>query len=65
MPRKLVNVSEISSILSVKPSTVYQWVHEGRIPHFKIGKLVRFDPAEIDRWVGKQKARTLASVDLP
>lgn len=65
MPRKLVNVNDICAILAVKPSTVYKWVYEGRIPHYKIGRLVRFDPVEIDRWVGKQKARTLASVDLP
>jgi excisionase family DNA binding protein len=37
--------------LQLKPSTVYAWTAEGKIPCQKIHRLVRFDLTEIDRWL--------------
>lgn len=50
MPHKLVNVSEIGELLSVKPATIYKWVQQGKIPFYKIEGLVRFDPDEVWDW---------------
>jgi excisionase family DNA binding protein len=61
MNRKLVDVREIAAQLSVRPSTVYKWVHEGRIPYYKLGKTVRFKEDEVWDWVGKHKAKRVGS----
>ena len=44
MPRALVNVDELSELLSVAKGTLYQWVYLRRIPFVKAGPQLRFDP---------------------
>jgi len=51
MPERLVNIQEISRMLSVKEKTIYSWVSQGIIPYYKIGRLVRFDRKEILEWI--------------
>lgn len=57
----LLTVDQIAAYLQVQPSTIYQWTHEGYIPHVKLGSLVRFRVNQIDKWleaksiVGRQK----------
>ena len=48
---KFWTVSEASLFLSVKPSTIYQWVHLKEIPHYKIGRIVRFRRRDLEAWV--------------
>ena len=48
---KIVTIKEISKLLKVKESTLYSWVHSGKIPSFKINGLIRFDIEEIEAWV--------------
>ena len=47
MPRALVNVNELSGILSVAKGTLYQWVYLRRIPFIKAGRCLRFDVEEV------------------
>jgi excisionase family DNA binding protein len=47
----LWTVKDIVQQLQLKPSTVYAWAAQGKIPCRKIHGLVRFDPSEIDRWL--------------
>ena len=47
----LLTVKELSAQLQIKPSTLYVWAAQGKIPSRKIHGLVRFDPLEIDRWL--------------
>ena len=47
----LLTVNALSRQLQIKPSTLYAWASQGKIPCRKIHGLVRFDPAEIDRWL--------------
>ncbi len=49
LPR-LLNVSEVAEVLGVNVRHVRRLVFESRIPYLKWGRLVRFDPREIDRW---------------
>ena len=52
-------ISEISEYLNLKPSTIYAMVAEERIPHFRVGRLVRFKKSEIDLWMeGNRKECT-------
>ena len=55
---KLIDIKSLSEILSVKASTLYQWVELGKIPHYKLagGKgAVRFNIEEINDWVSACK----------
>jgi excisionase family DNA binding protein len=47
----LLNVRKVSEWLQVKPSTIYLWAEQGMIPHLKLGRLLRFDPDEIEAWL--------------
>lgn len=46
----LLTVNELSVQLNIKPSTLYLWVKQDKIPYQKIHTRVRFDPDEIQRW---------------
>ena len=45
------DITELAERLHIKPSALYAWVEQGKIPHLKLGRLVRFDPHEIDVWL--------------
>ena len=44
-------VKDLAQRLQIKPSTLYMWAAQGKVPCRKIHGLVRFDPTEIDRWL--------------
>jgi excisionase family DNA binding protein len=49
--KMLLTVKELANQLHIKPSTLYTWAGQGRIPCLKIHGLLRFRHEEIDRWV--------------
>lgn len=51
---KLMTVEELADKLSMKKSTLYQWTHEGFIPHIKMGKLLRFRWSDVERWLDER-----------
>jgi excisionase family DNA binding protein len=53
----LLTVKTLSQRLQIKPSTLYAWANQGRIPCRKIHGLVRFDPTDIDRWLASFSPR--------
>ncbi len=55
---RFLNVEELAQFLNVKRSTVYDWVHKSSIPHYKLGKLVRFRESEIVAWLKTKKQKT-------
>ena len=50
-----IDVPQISKLLNVRPMTIYGWIHEGLIPYYKLGRLVRFNEREIQEWLNKRK----------
>lgn len=53
---KLLTVAEVSEMLSVPVSWVYDRTRARgleRIPHVKLGKYLRFDASDIRNWVTK------------
>ena len=58
---RLMTAKQVSELIEVKPSTVYQWVHLGLIPYVKIGKSVRFKKDELFRWIDKNHRRERVS----
>jgi excisionase family DNA binding protein len=50
-----LNVKEVSAYLALRTSTVYTMVEEKKIPHYRIGRQIRFKKSEIDEWMEEQK----------
>jgi excisionase family DNA binding protein len=49
--KKLLDIGQVAEQLNVKVSHVRRLVFARRIPYRKVGHLVRFRPAEIERWL--------------
>ncbi len=51
--RMLLSVPELAGILGLRPQTIYNKISQGLFPikHKKIGKLVRFDSRELDKFL--------------
>jgi len=47
----LLNIRELSAYLAIKPSTLYAWAAQGKIPCVKIHGLLRFRRDEIEPWL--------------
>lgn len=44
----LLTIEEVSKMLQLKVSTIYDWVHRKKIRHVKMGRLVRFRLEDIN-----------------
>ena len=47
----LITIKDLSAQLNIKPSTLYLWAAQGKIPCRKIHGLIRFDQEEIHIWL--------------
>ena len=56
-PGELLTLAEIAAYLKIAERTAYGWVAEGKLPGFKLGGAWRFDKADIQKWMEKQKAK--------
>lgn len=54
---RLITVEELAEYLNLNPHTIYIWVEQGKIPHIKIGRMVRFDLLEIEDWLASKKTQ--------
>ena len=48
--KKFVGVKELARILNERLGTIYHWVQQRKIPHFRRGRLLQFDLEEIEKW---------------
>jgi excisionase family DNA binding protein len=47
----LMDIKEVSTWLHLKPSTLYLWVSQGKIPALKIHGVIRFQRDVIEQWI--------------
>lgn len=47
----LLTIKDLSAWLNIKPSTLYLWAVQGKIPCQKIHGLIRFDREKVMRWL--------------
>jgi predicted DNA-binding transcriptional regulator AlpA len=47
----LFTIKDLSAQLNIKPSTLYLWAAQGKIPCRKILGLIRFEPEAIASWL--------------
>ncbi len=55
MGREFLNIKEVGEFLGIKVSTLYCYVENGTIPHYRVGRLIRFKKREIDQWMEEQR----------
>lgn len=60
MEKRLVGIEELSQYLGIKQNTLRSWVWQKRIPYHKLGRLVKFDLVEIDKWLLERKVEVFA-----
>ncbi len=45
---------EISDLLQVSVHTVRRWIRDGDLPAYRIGRLWRIKPGDLDNWLARQ-----------
>ena len=59
---RLLSVSDLAEMLQVPVSTVYQWRYRGEGPRpIRLGRYLRFDPADVARWIEGRKAGSVGA----
>lgn len=61
----LLTIREVSQLLHLKPSTLYLWASQGRIPCFKLHGLVRFSREDLDQWLESCRTSSAVKAALP
>ena len=54
-PKRFLDIPGLCTYLEIKKQTAYSWVYQKKIPYLKIGRLVKFDKQEIDRWIDSKR----------
>lgn len=49
--KKLLTVNELADLLSVQQLTIRRMVKRGQLTAIRIGRAVRFDPADVDAFL--------------
>ncbi len=53
---KLLTYKQAAAFLNVELGTLYAWVHHKRVPFIRLSpRTVRFDEAELERWIGSRR----------
>jgi excisionase family DNA binding protein len=60
MPAKYLTVDEAAALLGLTRRALYLRVHRGLVPHIKWGRLVRFDPRDLDRMMQDNRVEAWA-----
>lgn len=63
---RLLTPQEVADLLQVRKSTIYQWTHIGYIPHFKLGRFVRFRDCDVLKWLESKRrnGRQTRTIDI-
>lgn len=59
MEKRYINVRQLAEYMSMSKPSIYRYVEEKKIPYFKIGKTIRFDIADVDKWLKEYKQEPL------
>jgi len=49
--KRAMTANEVAAFLAVSPITVYKMAKAGRLPSFRVGTAVRFDPRVVAEWL--------------
>jgi len=52
--KQLLNTTEASEFLGISKNTLYEWIIQRKIPHVKVGRLVKFRKEDLEGWLKKR-----------
>ncbi len=55
MENSLLSVKQAATYLGLKESNLYSKVERQEIPHYRVGRLIRFKRDDLDTWLTAQK----------
>lgn len=61
MDNRFWDIADLSAYLKIKIKTLYAMVSD--IPHYRVGKLIRFKKDEIDSWMQNKKEKTFEEIN--
>ncbi len=50
-----LTIKQASEYVNIKTKTLYSLASNKQIPHYRIGKMLRFSPSELDAWMLSKK----------
>jgi PTS system nitrogen regulatory IIA component len=53
----LIDANEAAELLGIHPVTLCEMARQGRIPAIKIGRVWRFRPSSLNRWLSEREQR--------
>ena len=51
----MLDIHELAGELKISESGIYQWVNQRKIPFVRIGRCLRFDSEDIQKWLKEKK----------
>jgi excisionase family DNA binding protein len=55
--REVMDIRAASEYLGISMGTLYRYVHEEKVPAFKLGNRWKFKKSILDRWMERQSAQ--------
>ena len=52
--KEILNSEEAAEFLGISINTLYEWVSQKRIPHMKVGGLLKFKREHLEKWLEKK-----------
>jgi len=57
---KYLNIEEVSEYLGLRKSSLYSRVEAGEIPHYRVGRLLRFKLEDVEKWMDEHRQENVA-----
>ena len=54
---RLLDIRELEGRLNIRQSTLRAWIFQRKIPVVRIGRLVRFKEADLERWLREKEGK--------
>jgi excisionase family DNA binding protein len=61
--KKVLNLDEVAVLTGLSKSHLYKLTSNGKIPHYKPGKFIFFERAEIEDWLLRNRIKTVDEIE--
>jgi excisionase family DNA binding protein len=52
--KQIMNSEEAAAFLGISINTLYEWIAQRKIPHIKVGRLLKFKRGDLEKWLEKR-----------
>jgi excisionase family DNA binding protein len=57
--KEVINLKDLSNYIGLSKSTIWKKTMAKTIPHYKVGKMLYFNVAEINNWLQSNRVETI------